>query len=86
MEANWLPLVYTNCHPISFHVEESNSMSYATLLYPWVIIRQLPNMQNLAVKRFRRRNDADECLRVLRRLSPTEKFIIIFDVSASRGE
>lgn len=57
-------------------------MRYEQLLHPWVIVRQLSSMQNLTVKRFRRRNDADECLKALRRLAPSGKFVIMFDGSA----
>jgi hypothetical protein len=61
-------------------------MRYEELLHPWVIVRELPNMQNLSVKRFRRRNDADECLKALRRLSPDGQFIVMFDVPARSKE
>ncbi|MDG2991982.1 hypothetical protein L3556_13720 [Candidatus Synechococcus calcipolaris G9] len=61
-------------------------MKYEELLHPWVIVRALPNMQNRSIKRFRRRNDADECLKALRRLSPTEKFIVVFDASTKSKE
>ncbi|MBE9011875.1 hypothetical protein IQ250_16865 [Pseudanabaenaceae cyanobacterium LEGE 13415] len=54
-------------------------MRYEELLHPWIIVRQLPNLQNTTVKRFRRRNDADECLKALRRLSPDAEFIVMFD-------
>ncbi len=57
-------------------------MRYEDLLHPWIIVRQLSSMQNLTVKRFRRRNDADECLKALRRLSPDGEFVIMFDVPA----
>jgi len=56
-------------------------MRYEELLHPWIIVHQLSSLQNLTVKRFRHRNDADECLKALRRLSPEQEFIIMFDVS-----
>ena len=56
-------------------------MSYFEKLHPWCIIRHLPNMQNSVVARFRRRNDAEAHLQVLRRLIPSVTFTIIFDVT-----
>ncbi|MFB2982876.1 hypothetical protein [Microseira sp. BLCC-F43] len=32
--------------------------TYRAKLYPWRIIRHLPNMQRITVARFRRRNEA----------------------------
>ncbi len=61
-------------------------MRYEDLLHPWIIVRHLPNLQNLTVKRFRRRNDADECLKALRRLSPNGEFIIMFDGAVQTQE
>lgn len=52
---------------------------YHDRLHPWVIIRQLPKMQRATVCRFRRRNEAEEYLRVLQRLSPDAVHQIIFD-------
>ncbi|MDY6783637.1 MAG: hypothetical protein SW833_14035 [Cyanobacteriota bacterium] len=46
---------------------------------PWCIVRQLPNMQRLVVARFRRRNDAEGYLQILRRLLPVSSHAIIFD-------
>ncbi len=61
-------------------------MKYEEILHPWVIVRQLSGMQNVTVKRFRRRNDADECLKALRRLSPQTEFIVMFDVCVESKE
>lgn len=61
-------------------------MKYEELLHPWVIVRQVSSMQNLTVKRFRRRNDADECLKALRRFEPDGKFVVLFDASATTGK
>lgn len=55
-------------------------MSYLDKLHPWCIVRHLPNLQNPIVARFRRRNDAEAHLQVLRRLMPNAQFSIIFDV------
>jgi hypothetical protein len=53
--------------------------TYRERLYPWCIIRHLPNMQRLTVARFRRRNEAEDHLRVLRRLIPNADLAVIFD-------
>jgi hypothetical protein len=48
---------------------------------PWCIVRQLPNMQRLVVARFRRRNDAEGYLQILRRLLPASGHVILFDAT-----
>ncbi|MDY6783635.1 MAG: hypothetical protein SW833_14025 [Cyanobacteriota bacterium] len=48
---------------------------------PWCIVRQLPNMQHLVVARFRRRNDAEGYLQILRRLLPVSSHVIVFDTT-----
>ncbi|NEP53590.1 MAG: hypothetical protein F6K65_34230 [Moorea sp. SIO3C2] len=55
-------------------------MSYSQRLYPWALIRLLPKMQRMVVRRFRNRSDAEGHLQALKRLMPDEKFIIIFDL------
>lgn len=47
--------------------------------HPWCIIRQLPNIQQLVVARFRGRNDADAYRLILRQLLPRVDHVIIFD-------
>ena len=54
-------------------------MTYRERLSPWCIVRHLPKMQRLVVGRFRKRNEATEFLRVLRRLNSTMQYEIIFD-------
>ncbi|NEQ88221.1 MAG: hypothetical protein F6K26_52265 [Moorea sp. SIO2I5] len=55
-------------------------MSYSQRLYPWALIRLLPKMQRVVVRRFRNRSDAEGHMQALKRLMPDEKFIIIFDL------
>lgn len=57
-------------------------MNYQQQLYPWVIYRLLPSLQRLRVGRFRRRHDAEEHLKILKRLLPQVKFAIIFEVGS----
>jgi hypothetical protein len=57
-------------------------MTYRTLLYPWCIVRLLPQFQRATVARFRGRSQAENHLKVLRRLMPTAAFVIVFDPPA----
>jgi hypothetical protein len=65
-------------------------MSYQQQLSPWVINKLLPNLTQQTVTRFRRRNDADAYLKVLKQSQPHGKFEIFFDRGngnyASQGE
>lgn len=61
-------------------------MSYLNQLYPWCIIKPLPNLQRLIVARFRRRNEAEAHLQVIRRLMPDISYTIIFDPVLDREE
>ncbi len=54
-------------------------MTYVDQLHPWCIIRFLPNMQRRVIARFRRRNDAEAHMRVLRQNAPTLQYAIFFD-------
>lgn len=60
-------------------VGDSFVRSYRDRLSPWCIIQLLPKMQGRVVARFRRRNDATEHLRVLKRLNPIGNYEIVFD-------
>lgn len=61
-------------------------MTYLERLSPWCIVKLLPNMQRQVVARCRRRNDAEEHLRVLRRLLPGTSFAIVFDLALDRQD
>ncbi|HEY9609887.1 hypothetical protein [Allocoleopsis sp.] len=61
-------------------------MTYLDQLYPWCIIKPLPNLQRCIVARFRRRNEAEAHLQVIRRLLPHITYIIIFDPTPEREE
>ena len=52
---------------------------------PWCIICSLPNARTVIVQRFRRRSDAEEALRLLRRLQPGMYYGIVFDVGRFDG-
>ncbi len=55
-------------------------MSYQQHLSPWVINKQLPNLQQSVVYRCRRRHEAEAYLKVLKRHQPEAEFEIMFDV------
>jgi hypothetical protein len=48
-------------------------------LHPWLIVRELPNFQRVTVARLRRRNQAETLLKVLQRLNPDRRYLIIFE-------
>ncbi len=54
-------------------------MTYKDRLSPWCIIRHLPNSQRMVVGRLRR-NDAEEHVRLLKRMVPNSDYSIIFDL------
>ena len=58
-------------------------MQYHKQLNPWVINRQLPNLQRETVARFRRRNDAEQYMKVMQRVSPQLNFTITFEINNS---
>ena len=61
-------------------------MSYSQRLYPWAIVRLLPQMQRVVVARFRNRSNAEGHRLALQRLMPEAEFVIIFDVPNPIGE
>jgi hypothetical protein len=55
-------------------------MKYQDQLSPWVIHQLLPNLQNLpVVARFRRRNDAEAYLKLIKQMKPNTQYAISFD-------
>lgn len=68
------------CFLVSHFIYRYKTMSYQDQLSPWVVYRQLPNLQRLEVARFRRRNDAEEDLKIVQRLTPLAQFEIVYDV------
>lgn len=53
-------------------------MTYCEQLKPWCIVRDIPNQENIVVKRFRRRDDAVAYLQVLKQSARDIAFKIIF--------
>lgn len=48
-------------------------------LYPWCVVRQLPNMQQIVVARFHHRSNADGYLDVINRLLSDAPHLIVYD-------
>jgi len=65
-------------------------MSYQQRLNPWVVNKLMPNLKQLTVSRFRRRNEAEAYLKALKQMQPQSNFALLFDVGngeyASVGE
>jgi hypothetical protein len=61
-------------------------MSYLDQLYPWCLIKPLPNLQRCVIARFRRRNEAEAHLQVIRRLLPHIPYTIVFDPMSERED
>ncbi len=55
-------------------------------VHPWCIIRHLPKLQRLVVCRHRRRNDAEDHLRLLQRMMPHASYSIVFDPTSDSAE
>ena len=55
-------------------------MSYYDRLMPWCIVRCLPAARTLIVQRFRRRGEAEEHLKIMRRLTPHAVYELLFDL------
>lgn len=60
--------------------------TYREKLYPWTIVRHLPNMQRITVARFRRRNDALDHLQALRQLIPNADMTVMFDAPVTNTD
>ncbi|NEQ10464.1 MAG: hypothetical protein F6K37_32425 [Moorea sp. SIO4E2] len=61
-------------------------MTYANRLHPWAIVRLLPKMQRVVVRRFRNRSNAEGHMQALKRLMPDANFVIVFDLGEPIGE
>jgi hypothetical protein len=56
-------------------------MTYKEKLHPWCIIRPELDMPSKIIIRFRRRNDAEARMRILKANDPQAGYEIIFDVT-----
>ncbi|MGJ3250005.1 MAG: hypothetical protein ACFE0J_02570 [Elainellaceae cyanobacterium] len=60
-------------------------MNYQEQLNPWVVHQLLPNLTQQTLARFRRRNEADAYLRVMKQMRPHLRFTVAFEVQPSSG-
>ncbi|NJL23059.1 MAG: hypothetical protein HC895_23135 [Leptolyngbyaceae cyanobacterium SM1_3_5] len=67
-----------------------SSFQRKSSVYPWCIVRLLPDMQRItglrqryAIARFHHRSNADGYLNVLRRIEPAAAFVLVFAPSAA---
>jgi hypothetical protein len=58
-------------------------MAYKDQLHPWCIVRCLPQARSITVARFRRRNEAEAHLQILRRILPAATYTLLFDAAIS---
>lgn len=56
-------------------------MKYQEQLTPWVIYQLASDADRQLVSRFRRRNDADSYLKVLKQTRPNHQFVVAFDAT-----
>ncbi|KAM3102003.1 hypothetical protein ACKFKF_05580 [Phormidesmis sp. 146-12] len=58
-------------------------MTYGERLKPWAIVRFV-SPQWIILDRYKKRSDAEEFLKVYRRLFPNERFEIVFELPERR--
>jgi hypothetical protein len=56
-------------------------MKYQEQLTPWVVYQLTSDADRHVVTRFRRRNDADSYLKVLKQTRPNSQFVVAFDAT-----
>lgn len=53
-------------------------MTNSNVFHAWAVVLLSTNMQNLIVNRFRRRSDAEGCLRLLQQTGPDKSYTIMY--------
>jgi hypothetical protein len=61
-------------------------MIYRDSLSPWCVIQHLPKLQYALIARFRKRNDAEDYVKVLRRMNLAIVYEIVFDGAIAPAE
>ena len=59
--------------------DSAAGLIYRAQLCPWCIVRFLPNLQRSVIQRFCKRTEAEEYLKILKRLLPATNHQIVFD-------
>jgi hypothetical protein len=57
-------------------------MTYKLKLLPWCIVRRFPNSSSQVIIRFRRRNDAEAHLQILKGKNPSASYEVFFDITS----
>lgn len=57
-------------------------MTYKLKLLPWCIVRRFPNSSSQVIIRFRRRNDAEAHLQILKGNNPSASYEVFFDITS----
>ncbi len=57
-------------------------MTYKLKLLPWCIVRRFPNRSSQVIIRFRRRNDAEAHLNILKGKNPSASYEVFFDITS----
>jgi hypothetical protein len=57
-------------------------MTYKHKLLPWCIVRRFPNSSSQVIIRFRRRNDAEAHLQILKSNNPSACYEVFFDITS----
>jgi hypothetical protein len=77
----------SSCTPFRFGgSEREGRMTYKARLHPWCIIRHLPDEQPQVVAHLRRRNEAENQIRLLQQKTPNASYSIIYDPMAGKGD
>ncbi|MGV0026165.1 hypothetical protein [Phormidesmis priestleyi] len=54
-------------------------MTYRERITPWIVVRLLPHVQHLIIRRFHARANAQEYAKLLRRYATDSEFEVMFD-------
>ena len=73
-----------SAHPPTGALNGFDASNYRNRLHPWCVIRLQPQMQRTVIGRFRKRSQAEEYLKIVRRLMPTATHEIVFDPMRSQ--
>jgi hypothetical protein len=58
---------------------QNSAMNYTDCARPWCVICLQPNLHHHVLNRFQRRHEAEAHLKVLRQMSPSGSYTVMFD-------